>query len=97
MSMTCFPYGFPTGYAPSPRGSSRSWPRCTNAEPGSYGHECGDAAGFIGLRSDGGPACFCSACKEHGSEARRYSHWRSKRLRYAPGDVRRFLWNTRLK
>lgn len=75
MSMTCFPYGFPTGHAPSPRGSLRSWPRCTNAEPGSYGHECGEAAGFISLRSDGGQACFCSACKEHGYEARRYSHW----------------------
>ena len=36
MYMTCFPYGFPTGYAPASRGSSRIWPRCTNAEPGSY-------------------------------------------------------------
>ena len=77
MSMTCFPYGFPTGYAPSPQGSSRIWPRCTIAEPGSCCHECGDAAGFIGLRSDGSQACFCSACKEHGSEARRYSHWQA--------------------
>jgi hypothetical protein len=54
MSMTCFPYGFPTGYAPSPRGSSRIWPRCTNAEPGSYGQECGEPAGFIGSRADAG-------------------------------------------
>ena len=77
MSMTCFPYGFPTGYAPSPRGSSRIWPRCTNAEPGSYGHECGEQAGFIGSRADGGQSCFCSACKVHGSEARRYSHWQA--------------------
>jgi hypothetical protein len=75
--MTCFPYGFPTGYAPSPRGSALSWPRYTNAEPGSNGHECGNAAGFIGLRSDGGQACFCSACKEHGYEALRYSHWQA--------------------
>ena len=77
MPMTCFPDSFPTGYAPSTRGSSRSWPRCTNAEPGSYGHECGDAAGFIGLRSDGSQAYFCSACKERGSEARRYSDWQA--------------------
>ena len=54
MSMICFPYGFPTGYAPSPRGSSRIWPRCTNAEPGSYGQECGEPAGFIGSKADGG-------------------------------------------
>ena len=77
MSMTCFPYGFPTGYAPSPRGNSRIWPRCTNAEPGSYGHECGEPASFIASRAEGGQACFCSACKEHGSEARRYSHWKA--------------------
>ena len=75
MSMTCFPYGFPTGYARSPRGSSRIWPRCTNAEPGSYGHECGEAAAFIGSRPDGGQSCFCSACKAHGSEAQRYALW----------------------
>jgi len=75
MSMTCFPYGFPTGYAPLPRGSSRIWPRCTNAEPGSYGHECGEPADFIASKADGGQACFCSACKAHGCEARRYSDW----------------------
>ena len=75
MSMTCFPCGFPTSYAPSPPGSSQIWPRCTNAEPGSYGHECGEPAGFIASKSDRGQACFCSACKEHGFEARRYSHW----------------------
>ena len=77
MSMTCFPYGFPTGYAPSPRGSSRIWPRCTNAEPGSYGHECGEAAGFIGSRADGGQSCFCATCKAQGSEARHYADWQA--------------------
>ena len=77
MSMTCFPYGFPTGYAPSPRGNSRIWPRCTNAEPGSYGHECGEPAGFIGSGADGGQSCFCSACRALGSEARRYSDWQA--------------------
>ena len=77
MSMTCFPYGFPTGYARSLRGSSRIWPRCTNAEPGSYGHECGEPAGIIGSRADGGQACFCSACRALGSEARRYSDWQA--------------------
>ena len=77
MSMTCFPYGFPTGNAPSPRGNSRFWPRCTNAEPGSYSHECSEPAGFVGSRADGGQACFCFACNEHESEARRYSHWQA--------------------
>jgi len=74
MSVTCFPYGFPTSYAPLARGSSRIWPRCTNAEPGSFSHECGDPADFIGSKSDGVQACFCSACREHGAAARRYSH-----------------------
>ena len=77
MSMTYFPYGFPTGYALSPRGSSRIWPRCTNAEPGSYGHECGEPVGFIGSGADGSQSCFCSACKALGSEARQYSDWQA--------------------
>ncbi len=77
MSKTSFPYGFPAGYASSPRGSSRIWPRCTNAEPGSYGQESGEPAGFIGSKAEGGKACFCSACKAHGSEARRYAHWQA--------------------
>ena len=77
MSMTCFPYGFPTGYAPSPRGSSRIWPRCTNAESGSYGHECGEPAGLIGSGADGDQSCYCSACKAHGYEARCFSDWRA--------------------
>ena len=77
MSMTCFSYGFPTRNALWPRGNSRIWPRCTNAEPGSYGHECVEPAGFIASNADGGQACFCSACKAHGSEARRYAHWQA--------------------
>lgn len=66
MSMTCFPYGFPTGYALSPRGSSRIWPRCTNAEPGSYGQECGEPAGFIGSRADGGQSCSVPPARRKG-------------------------------
>jgi hypothetical protein len=46
MSKTCFPYSFPTGCAPSPRGSSRIWPRCTTAEPGSYDHEFSGTGGL---------------------------------------------------
>ena len=35
MSMTCFPYGFPTGYAPSRRLSRRNADgRCGNYGPG---------------------------------------------------------------
>ena len=77
MSMTCFPYGFPTSYARSPRGCSRIWLRCTNAEPGSYGHECGEPASFIGSRADGGQSNFCFACKERWFEARCYSDWQA--------------------
>jgi hypothetical protein len=36
-----------------------------------------EPAGFIDSRADRGQFFFCSACKEHGSEARRYSHWQA--------------------
>jgi hypothetical protein len=46
MSKTCFPYSFPTGGAPSLRGISRIWPRCTTAGPGSYDPEFGGTGGL---------------------------------------------------
>jgi hypothetical protein len=54
--------------------------RCHNAEPGTYGHECGKPAEWLGTkeREGGGyfSSGFCTDCKEHGYEARRFTMWR---------------------
>ena len=44
MSVTCFPYGFPTSCSRPPRRADRPWPRCINAGPGTFSHECGAVA-----------------------------------------------------
>jgi hypothetical protein len=49
--------------------------RCHNAEPGTFNHECGKPATFIGIRSDGFASGFCEAYKSKGWEASRYTHW----------------------
>lgn len=48
---------------------------CHNAEPGTFNHECGKPAVFIGTRSDGFTSGFCEACKANGWEASNYAHW----------------------
>jgi len=76
MDATCFPYGFPTGRARVHPALGRLWPRCVNAEPGTFGHECGKPATFIGTNANSGAqACFCADCKEHGHEARCFGDW----------------------
>ena len=75
MAGFCFPYGFPTSYSRPPRRADRPWPRCINAEPGTYGHECGAVAGFVGTKAEGFQATFCEACKANGFEARGYGRW----------------------
>ena len=76
MAATCFPYGFPTELSWPHPALGRLWPRCVNAEPGTFGHECGAPAIFIGTRIEGGTdASFCAECKEQGHEARRYGGW----------------------
>jgi len=52
--------------------------RCVNAEPGTYGHECGKPAAKIGSRPhEMGRffACYCNDCAEHGSEAVKCTEW----------------------
>lgn len=49
--------------------------KCHNAEPGTYGHECGKPAVWLGTTPGGFFTGFCSACKEHGSEAARIRLW----------------------
>lgn len=54
--------------------------KCHNAEPGTFSHECGKPATWIGRRTSsfGGifESGFCDHCKEHGFEAHDYSQWR---------------------
>ena len=70
MAATCFPYGFPTSNARIDPALGRSGPHCTNAEPGTFGHECGRPAAFIGTKAKtGAQACFCASCKETDHDA----------------------------
>ena len=49
--------------------------RCHNAEPGTYGHECGKPAKWIGTKPDGFSSGFCNDCKVRGHEAQAYTVW----------------------
>lgn len=44
--------------------------RCHNAEPGTYGHECGKPAEWLATLPSGRQSGFCGDCKTHGYEAR---------------------------
>ena len=50
--------------------------KCHNAEPGTYGHECGKPAAWIGTNHKGFSSGFCDDCKCHGYEARDVIAWR---------------------
>lgn len=54
--------------------------RCHNSEPGTFNHECGKPAVWIGTKvgEDGKTfeSGFCDRCKREGYEARRYKVWR---------------------
>lgn len=43
--------------------------KCHNANRGTYGHECGKPAQWIGHKASGFASGFCDRCKEHGDEA----------------------------
>lgn len=76
MAATCFPYGFPNGHSRVDPAIGRPWPRCINAERGTFGHECGQPAAFIGKKlATGAQGCFCAECKEPGHEARGFGDW----------------------
>lgn len=49
--------------------------RCHNAEPGTYGHECGKPAAWIGTKADGFRSGFCNNCRRNGYEARAFTTW----------------------
>ena len=54
---------------------------CQNAEPGTYGHECGKPAVWAGEKpskdTEAGVwlGCYCDDCKQHGYEARTVQRW----------------------
>ena len=49
---------------------------CHNAEPNTYGHECGKRAWFLGKSRGGFWSGYCSDCKANGTEARQCTEWR---------------------
>ena len=42
--------------------------QCHNAEPGTYGHECGKPATWLGTDRNGFVSGFCDDCRQHGWE-----------------------------
>jgi hypothetical protein len=49
---------------------------CHNAELGTYNHECGKPAKWLGIYPNGRFAMgFCDACRQLGYEARTVSEW----------------------
>jgi hypothetical protein len=48
---------------------------CHNSEPGTFGHECGKPARFIGKLRNGMQMGFCLDCRWHGTEAEQVKAW----------------------
>lgn len=87
-----FPYGFPTRFSSRLAATGGHWPRCINSNPGTFGHECGRPATFIGVEPrTGARATFCDICAEDGVEGRR--HFFEAALPPVPGgDKTRRAW-----
>lgn len=49
--------------------------RCTNANVGTFNHECGARATWTGTHYSGYQQTFCDRCKLHGSESRTVRSW----------------------
>lgn len=62
---------------------------CHNAETGTYGHECGKPATWIGTKPGGWQSGFCDRCKEHGAERHGFLIW--KRVRSESYDNETYL------
>lgn len=59
--------------------------RCHNAQPGTYGHECGKPAVWLGTNAKPFTMGFCDNCKRHGYEARDVVKW--ERIKATPSSV----------
>jgi hypothetical protein len=51
--------------------------KCHNTNRGTYGHECGKPATWIGTKADGFAMGFCDRCKQSGDEAPHFPSWRT--------------------
>ena len=49
--------------------------KCHNANRGTYGHECGKPAVWIGIKASGFTSGFCAHCRQYGDEAQGMSEW----------------------
>jgi hypothetical protein len=49
--------------------------KCHNANRGTFNHECGKPATWIGTRPDGYRSGFCDKCKESGDERHPFKQW----------------------
>ena len=49
---------------------------CHNAQIGSFNHECGKPATWIGRKENGYECGFCDWCKENGHESPPFKSWR---------------------
>ncbi len=49
--------------------------KCHNAEPGTYGHECGKPAVWVGEKVGGFRCGYCAKCRSSGYEARGVVSW----------------------
>ena len=49
--------------------------KCTNANRGTFNHECGKPALWIGIHHSGHAQAFCLRCRAEGDEARTVATW----------------------
>ena len=49
--------------------------KCHNSEPGTYGHECGKKAEWIGVNHESFASGFCDKCKRLGYEGSKIKVW----------------------
>jgi hypothetical protein len=63
--------------------------RCHNSEPGTFNHECGKLAQWLGTDSSGFQSGFCDDCKQHGYEARNKVTWKRLTLCESMSETQR--------
>jgi hypothetical protein len=49
--------------------------KCHNANFGTYGHECGKLAKWLGIKCNGWATGFCENCKNNGDERALMAEW----------------------
>lgn len=49
--------------------------KCHNANNGTFGHECGKPAVWIGIKKNGFRSGFCDHCRQYGDEAKLCINW----------------------